>query len=279
MGSIRIGTCSWKYPSWERLVYPVGQAESEYLAAYAQRYDMVEIDQWFWSLGKDSAGLPRSSTVNAYDRQSPDDFSFTIKCPNALTRVLDDRSKANPFFLDPALMERFIASLSPIKRKIGLLMLQFGYLNRYMMANQEEFMRVLDRFFDTLPPQIPYGIELRNPKWLNGQWFSWLQRRAIAPVLIQGYWMEDICSTIDRFEPLIGDTVSLRLHGEERDEMEELTGGRWDAIVHPRELELARIAVSIKSLEQAGRVVFVQVNNHYEGSAPLTIEHLRQLIG
>jgi hypothetical protein len=128
MGTIRFGTCSWKYPSWESRGYPSGQAPESYLAAYAQRYDMVEVDQWFWSLGKQSAGLPRLETVLAYDGQTPATFRFTIKCPNALTRVFHDRdasgARRNEFFLDVHLMRQFIGTLEPIGPKIGLLMLR-----------------------------------------------------------------------------------------------------------------------------------------------------------
>jgi len=282
MGSIRIGTCSWKFPSWEGLLYTSTHHADEYLAEYAQRFDMVEVDQWFWSLGKQSAALPKEETVSTYDRQTPSNFRFTIKCPNALTRPFHDkedgRDRENRFFLDPELMQALIATLQPIRTKIGVLMLQFGYLNRKAFGDQSQFLRSLDRFFDAVDNQIPYGIELRNPQWLNGTWFSWLAERRIAPVLIQGYWMEDICRTIDRFEPLFGDTVSIRLHGEDRQEMEELTHEVWDRLVHPREVELARVAASIKTLAERGRVVYVQVNNHYEGSAILTIERLRAFL-
>ncbi len=46
---LRIGTCSWKYPSWEGLVYS-RSAGIDYLAEYARRYNTVEVDQWFWAL-------------------------------------------------------------------------------------------------------------------------------------------------------------------------------------------------------------------------------------
>lgn len=282
MGSIRIGTCSWKYPSWESLVYSSSDPP-DYLAEYAQRYDMVEIDQWFWSLGKNSAGLPRPDTVAEYAAAVPNEFRFTIKCPNALTRPFHDRDAQNqyhknPYFLDPRFMKSFIESIEPLGAKIGLLMFQFGYLNRQMFSDQKQFTDALERFFDRIPKDIPYGIELRNPKWLNGDWFSWLGHHALAPVLIQGYWMEDVSRTIERYESLIGDTVSIRLHGEDREGIEESTGGVWNRLVNRRDRELAQAAQSITSLAQGGRLVYVQVNNHYEGSAPLTIERLRALL-
>ena len=40
---LRIGTCSWKYPSWAGLVYskPAG---INYLAEYARNYNSVDVD-------------------------------------------------------------------------------------------------------------------------------------------------------------------------------------------------------------------------------------------
>ena len=46
---LHIGTCSWKYPSWRGLVYS-DVPHPAHLAEYAQHYDIVEVDQWFWSL-------------------------------------------------------------------------------------------------------------------------------------------------------------------------------------------------------------------------------------
>ena len=282
MGTILFGTCSWKYPSWLDLVYSHIDQDS-FLAEYAQHYEMVEIDQWFWSLGRRSAGLPKHETVVEYGAATPENFKFTIKCPNALTRPFHDKDsqgsmRPNEFFLDPSLMHAFIASLEPIRSKIGLLIFQFGYLNKRSMESQGLFMARLDRFFQELPPELPYAIELRNPAWLHGDWFTWLSDRHIAPVLIQGYWMDDISQTIERYEQLFGETVSIRLHGEDREEMEIDSGGQWNRIINPRDRELATIALSVTTMAERGRTVFVQVNNHYEGSAPLTIERLRALM-
>ena len=81
---IYVGTCSWKYSSWEGLVYNV-QSGEDMLSQYAKRYRTVEVDQWFWSLGRQSYGLPDPAVVLAYDQATDEEFRFTIKCPNALT--------------------------------------------------------------------------------------------------------------------------------------------------------------------------------------------------
>ena len=106
--TLSIGTCSWKYPSWETLVYEAGSSES-YLSQYARRYCTVEVDQWFWSLGKERVGLPDPEVVNAYARETDEEFRFTIKAPNALTApfAYGSKSEVNRWFLDTELFYQF----------------------------------------------------------------------------------------------------------------------------------------------------------------------------
>ena len=100
---MRIGTCSWKYESWRGLIYPEF-GEFNYLEEYSKHYKTVEIDQWFWSLNKDKAILPKQNVLEEYNLVTPDDFKFTIKMPNSLTLTHYYKSnKKNPFFLSPDL--------------------------------------------------------------------------------------------------------------------------------------------------------------------------------
>ncbi|MGO8693453.1 MAG: DUF72 domain-containing protein [Rectinemataceae bacterium] len=280
MKQLRIGTCSWKYPSWAGLVYSSPEPVN-YLGEYARKYQTVEVDQWFWSLGKESAALPRREVVAEYDASTPADFRFTVKCPNALTLThhpgrKGEKFRMNDSFLDPDLFLRFVDSLSPLVPKIGLLILQFPYLNRETVPSKEAFFDRLGAFFRALPADLPYAVELRNPKWIDATWFDLLRELKVAPVFLQGYWMDDTTTTIDRFADGLGPRVCIRLHGEDREGMEEHSGESWDRIIRPKDSELRRVAVSITKI--FGREIYINVNNHYEGSAPLTIERLEALL-
>jgi len=44
----------------------------------------------------------------------------------------------------------------------------------------------------------------------------------------------------------------------------------------PRDAELDRMVEMIHDMRDHGLTVYLNVNNHYEGSAPLTIERLRE---
>ena len=66
--------------------------------------------------------------------------------------------------------------------------------------------------------------------------------------------------------------------GPDRKEIEAQSGNRWDKIITPRDDELKDIATIIKKLEQEQVEVFLNINNHYEGSAPLTIKKIQEML-
>jgi len=70
----------------------------------------------------------------------------------------------------------------------------------------------------------------------------------------------------------------IRLHGPDRQGIEKKTGKRWNQLVAPKDEELAAVAEMIMDLLDQGATVYLNVNNHYEGSAPLTIERIRKLL-
>jgi uncharacterized protein YecE (DUF72 family) len=278
MTNLHIGTCSWKYPSWERLVYS-SREPSNFLEEYAKKYNSVEVDQWFWSLGKSGASLPKPETVAEYDISTPSDFSFTIKCPNTLTMPFHRGKKgealeANIKFLDTDFFLKFIDSLSPLIPKIGLFIFQFEYLNKEKVPNKNGFFDKLGRFLEEIPKDFPYAIELRNPKWVDDYYFDFLLVTKTAPVLLQGYWMDDVSLALGKYQNKIGKRLCIRLHGEDREGMEEKTGEDWSKIIRNKDEEIGRILEVVVPMLGGGTEVFLNVNNHYEGSAPLTIERI-----
>jgi uncharacterized protein YecE (DUF72 family) len=274
VAELRIGTSSWKYPSWEGLVYSRA-AGIDYLAEYARRYSTVEVDQWFWA-------PPQPATAAAYDAATPPGFRFTVKLFNGITlthfyrKKGDTGPRVNPRFLSPALFDEVMTGLAPLRGKIGVLMLQFEYLNEQKMASQAEFLRRLGQLADSVPRDIPLAVEPRNPAWLNERWFRFLAERGLSPVFLQGYYMPPAWKPYREFASLLKGPVVVRLHGPDRPGIEKATGEKWNAIVAPRDEELDRIAAMVNDMRGRGLTVYLNVNNHYEGSAPLTIERLRE---
>ena len=275
MARLRIGTCSWKYPSWAGLVY--SRAEGiDYLAEYASKYSTVEVDQWFWTL------KPSPSDVERYRAAVPGDFRFTVKAPNALTLVHTPGKKGtgpvpNPRFLSIAVLAEFLAAMEPLRPQVGMVMFQFGYLNKTMMPSPAAFLEALDRFLAAAPSAWSYAVEIRNANWLDRPFFELLRSRRVGAVLIQGYWMPPVAEVYDRAAELLEGPVVVRLHGPDRGGMEEKTGRTWDRIVEPRDAELGSVTAMVRRMLKGGHDVFLNVNNHYEGSAPLTIDRISAL--
>ena len=61
-------------------------------------------------------------------------------------------------------------------------------------------------------------------------------------------------------------------------EIEERTKNISDTIIDPRDDELLRLKNVVNDLRERQHQVFVNVNNHYEGSAPRTIEKIKSLL-
>jgi uncharacterized protein YecE (DUF72 family) len=278
---IRIGTCSWKYDSWHDLVYTT-KNKNEYLREYATKFDTVEIDQWFWSLfPPDKAVLPQSSVVKTYCEAVPDDFRFTIKIPNSITlshfyrKNKKENLVVNPHFLSMDIMNCFLERMELMADKIGLLMFQFEYLNKQKIASLHHFIDQTASFFRALDDRFKYGLEIRNPNWLVDDYFNFISEAGISHVYLQGYYMPDICSIYERFQNIGSTPVAIRLHGPGRSEIEEKSGGSWNRLLEARDDDIAKITKIIQDMDSRKMEVYV---NHYEGSAPLTIEKIRRLL-
>lgn len=281
---IHIGTCSWKYPSWRGLVYS-DAPHPNYLAEYALKYDCVEIDQWFWSLfGPGKVVLPQSKVVADYAASIPAGFRFGVKMPNALTLThfrpvaKTDPLVPNPHFLSMDLLRTFLDQLAPLTPNLGPMMFQFEYLNRNKMPSQAEFQDKLGRFVSQLPQGYCWCVESRNPNYLNRSYFSFLREAGLAHVFEQGYYMPPVSDIYQQHADLLAETAVIRLHGPDREKIEETTRKDWNRIAEPREADLDALAGVVKGLKKRGRKVWVFANNHFEGSAPLTIERLKQKI-
>ena len=234
MPKLRIGTCSWKYPSWQGLVY-AGPAGPDALAEYARVYNTVEVDQWFWSLfDADTPQLPLPAEAEGYRCTVPDDFRFTVKVPNSITlthhyaKAKGEALRPNPHFLSQELFAEFLASLAPLGETLGPLIFQFEYLNRQKMSGQAEFQERLGEFAARLPAGRQYALEIRNPNYLDKGYFDFLREAGLIPALLEGYWMPAIGDVLRNHPQLLDlKTLILRLHGPDREGMEKQTGGRW----------------------------------------------------
>ena len=282
---IRIGTCSWKYDSWKGIVYSDSRSKN-YLKEYSQKFNTVEIDQWFWSLFLPAKFiLPQKNIVEEYAKSVPDDFLFTIKIPNSITLthfyndVKEDPLRTNPFFLSVEIFNEFLDTIEPIVKKTGCLIFQLEYLNKQKMNSLSDFQFKFSEFQKKLGNKVPpIGIEIRNPNYLNEKYFEFLSNQNLFHVFLEGYYMPPITEIYSQFKKHIKNLAVIRLHGPDRKGIEKIANDNWNQIYINRDSEIKSIVEMIKELQTNEVDLFVNVNNHFEGSAPLTIEKIKKLL-
>jgi uncharacterized protein YecE (DUF72 family) len=289
-GRVRIGTCSWKYDSWKGLVYEPDKRyhPDDYLPDYAQHFTTVEIDQWFWSLFPTGVKLPDPDTAQRYADSVPDDFRFTVKVPNSLTLTHSyakqpkgsehHANEPNPHFLSGELLNRFLETLTPLHAKLGPLLFQFEYLNRQKMPSLAAFLDRLHTFFAATPAGFQYAIETRNPNYLKEEFAEVLRQLGLGFVLLDGYYMPRLAEVAAKLDIRTAPFSIIRLLGPARAEIEKETGGTWNQIVEPKDEGLEATADIVSQNVDFGLDTYVNVNNHYEGSGPLTIQRLLDLL-
>lgn len=284
MAKLIIGTCNWKFDSWRGLVYS-NKENINYLKEYSEHFETVEVDQWFWSLhGANKVVLPKPEIVKAYKHSVPVNFQFSIKIPNSITlthlykKEKDEALVPNSHFLSNDLLTEFLETIKPMKNNLGPLMFQFEYLNKEKMKSQIEFQGLMREFSAKLPDGFQFAIEMRNPNYLNDSYFQFLRDHKLAHVFLQGYYMPPIFDIYKKHKDYIKDFTVIHLHGPDRKGMETKTGNEWNKIVEPRDEDLIKLVEMINELLERKVDIYLNVNNHYEGSAPLTIMKIEKLL-
>ncbi len=282
-GLLRLATTSWKYDTWKGLIYERRKTyrPDDYLADYAKRLDSVEVDQWFYSLFPGGLRLPDPGVVGFYAKSVPKDFVFTVKAPNSLTlthyyskqtrRYADFAGKPNPAFLDHDLLGRFLEALSPLRPKLGPVMFQFEYLNKQKMPSKELFIERFGEFIDAAPKGYQYAVEIRNPNFFSTAFFDFLKDRGSASSTSRSSTCrrsERSSRSSSRRRPRSRSSGSTAGTGSRSKGKPGRSGTRSS----PPSPEASQSAAKIVRANAKKRVLtYLNLNNHYEGSAPLSI--------
>ncbi len=145
MDSVRIGCSGWAYRDWRGVLYPEGLAQRDWLAAYAGRFDTVEVNASFYRLVPEGA-------AERWAEVTPPGFLFAVKGSRYLTHVRRLRAGEEG-------LARFGARIAPLAAagKLGPLLWQ-------------------------LPPGR-HALEVRHPSWWAEEVLALLRAHGVALVL------------------------------------------------------------------------------------------------
>jgi uncharacterized protein YecE (DUF72 family) len=269
-GQVRIGTSGYSFADWVGTVYPPGTKPGAFLSHYAKLFDSVEINATYYR-------TPSPQTFARMVERTPDDFTFVVKAPRAMTHdlVAFDRE-----------LEPFQQAIEPLvrARRLGALLAQFPYA----FVPSEASRRHLGKLAQSLGTKIPVHVEFRHDAWANEATFDLLRTLGLGFVNVD---LPELPHLPRPSEVATNRTGYVRLHGRNettwwsqaealskaKAKATALAGNRYDYLYSPSELE--PWAARIERLAEGADIVYVFANNCHLGQSVVNALQLGQRLG
>jgi len=291
---IFLGTSSWKYPGWlgqlytpDRYLYRGQFAQSRFdrlcLAEYAETFATVCVDAAYYR-------FPDERFLTGLADPVPADFQFTFKVTDEITvkrftrlpRFGDRAGQPNPNFLNAELFaSAFLSPLEPFRSKTGALLFEFSRFYPSDYARGRDFVDALDLFLGKLPKGWRYGVEIRNAAFLHPDYFATLAKHSVCHVFNSWEAMPALADQLALPGALTSPehAVARLLLRPGRDYEEAVKRFQpYDRVQDPYPEGRAPIAQLLGRVAKRDggvpRMVYVYVNNRFEGNALQTIAAL-----
>jgi uncharacterized protein YecE (DUF72 family) len=284
--NILIGGSSWKYPGWLGQIYRRERYlsrgkfskklfEAECLREYTETFPTVCGDFAFYQ-------FPTEEFWSRLFQQTPGHFRFAFKVPEQITckvfpahpRYGAAGGRDNDAFLDSGMFQdMFVRPLLPHRQKTALLIFEFGSFGRRSFAGLQEFLDRLDPFLASLPPEFRYAVEIRNPGFLDKDYFACLRSHGVAHVYNAWSKMPEL-----RYQIAIPDSATagfqvcralLRQGRVYEDAVAKFAPYREVRDANPEARDSMRVLIG--RARENKEFLFLFVNNRLEGNAPSTI--------
>jgi uncharacterized protein YecE (DUF72 family) len=283
---IYVGGSSWKYEGWLGQVYTPERYfsrgrfsrkafEAGCLREYAETFPAVCGDFSFYQ-------FPSEEFWRRLFSQTPEGFRFAFKVPEQITcRVFPAHPRYGPqagleneAFLDlKMLREMFLRPLLAYQPKTAVLIFEFGTFGKRSFASPGEFVERLDPFLSGLPAEFRYAVEVRNPEFLEKDYFSCLRSHGVAHVYNAWSRMPEL-----REQLAIADSATahfqvcralLRRGRPYEEAVAKFSPYREVQDPNPEARESMRVLIG--RARENREFLFLFVNNRLEGNAPATI--------
>ena len=285
---VRFGTSTWNYPGWRGLVYHDDYGPKGSAAKMLREYAAFPL---FGTVGVDSSyyGPPTEAVLRSYAEQLPAGFPCVSKVWSQITvhtftkaQDPDRAGKANPDFLNPDLFLEEI--YEPYQRHFsgntGPFVFEFQTIAKSSGMGPSRFADRLDEFFSELPREGQYAVEVRNEEFLTPKYFAVLREHGVAHVFTSWTRMPPLGHQLDLANSITAPFIvgrALLRPGRTYNEAVDAFAP-YDRIREPNP-KLRRDLVRLVETAVKTRIpAYLLVNNRVEGSAPLTIAAVVQML-
>ena len=285
--NIWIGTSSWKYEGWLGRIYTPERYftrgrfsrkkfEETCLEEYAETFPIVCGDFSFYQ-------FPSADYWRKLFSSSPDSLRFAFKVPEDITvKVFPAHARygrraglVNENFLNADLFQQmFLEPLSVHGGRAALFIFEFGTFSKKSFEGVGQFVETLDRFLAALPAGRRYSVEIRNPEYLDHEYFHCLRSRGVAHVFNAWSRMPPIERQIELPGAFTADFTVVRAllrHGRMYEKAVEAFAP-YKVTRDPNPEARLAMRTLIARAEKSKQGAYIFVNNRLEGNAPATIE-------
>jgi len=289
---VRFGTSTWTYEGWQGQVYLKPYAKTRFarecLGEYCQY--LYNDEPLFRTVGNDSTFYrpPTANQLRHYLKQIPEDFEMCFKVWESITiptfakhaRYGAHAGQPNPRFLDAQLFKDLV--LTPFREAkfephTGPFLFEF---QRHGLSI-EEFCSKLGTFFNQLPKEFKYAVEIRNAGFLGSTYRRVLESHGVAHVYNHWSYMPPLADQHKRLEETFtAPFIVLRLLTPLKMSYEaaKRRAEPYTKIVGELPEMRKESVVLIKQAVAENRRAYVLVNNRTEGNAPKTIQGLVEML-
>ncbi len=287
--NVFIGTSSWKYEGWLDQIYTrerymtrgklsQKRFEQECLNEYAETFPIVCGDFSFYQ-------FPSDAYWSRLFGSAPRSLQFALKVPEDITvktfpmhaRYGARAGVDNETFLNSEIFRAgFAQPLLQFRKQVALLIFEFGAFSRQAMRDPGAFLTRLEAFLTQLPREFRYAVEIRNPEFLDADYFSALRRHGVAHVFNAWTKMPELpvqTALPDAFTANFTVARALLRHGRPYEE----AVAKFSPYATIQD-ENPQTRQALKGLIQRAKAKkepsFIFVNNRLEGNAPKTIESI-----
>jgi uncharacterized protein YecE (DUF72 family) len=192
---IRIGTSGYDYPDWVGVLYPKGLGRSEFLGAYSEEFDSLELNFSYY-------GMPRAEKLAAMLGRTRRPIDFSIKANRLLTHEPSSSASVNA---EAALeFRKGIEPLAAAGRLVAVLF-EFPFSFRYGVEERRYLERLLLEFRG-----LPAVVEFRNAEWYSARVFEGLRARGVGFCAVDLPRLEGLPPLTDI---VTADLAYVRFHG------------------------------------------------------------------
>lgn len=231
--NIHIGTSGWSYKHWKGDFYPTQVKQKDWLAFYAQNFEVTEINGSFYR-------LPTQETVINWMQTVPRNFLFCPKMSRYLTHMKKLREPEEP-------LERFFSIFEPMQKQMGPVLLQLPPMLPFRYDTADYFFRLLHHNYHS----YRFVIEVRHPTWLESDALTLMAKYEVGIVISQSG------NLFPYTEMITAKNVYVRFHGPA-----ELYASVYT------DADLRYFAKMFKSLAKEGHEIWAFFNNDVHGYAP-----------